>query len=195
MINRCQAFGESNQSHVAALHQLGEIAYPDKEDAQTKNNVLYNVLISGLRDKHLVDRLIAGNSQDDRPRFLDTAKRLLALNTSTQPDDSATLSAIGLQKSVNQKNEIEVLKGLIADLRKEVQDVRNVCIKQKCKPAIFAEKVDIFKEIAQKYVGSLAAIKKWIATLTESMHVTDRRKMFIMCRQPAKNFVNILRLL
>ena len=81
---------------------------------------MYNVLISGLRDKHLVDCLMVGNSQADRPRFLDTAKRLLALNTNTVPNDSAALSAIGLQKSVNQKNEIEELKGLIADLRKEV---------------------------------------------------------------------------
>ena len=83
LISRCQAIEESNQSYVAALHQLGEIAYPDKEDAQTKNDVLYNVLISGLRDKHLVDRLMAGNSRADRPKFLDTAKRLLALNSNT----------------------------------------------------------------------------------------------------------------
>ena len=61
LISRCQAIGESNQSYAAALHQLGEIAHPDKEDAQTKNDVLYNVLISGLRDKHLVDRLMVGN--------------------------------------------------------------------------------------------------------------------------------------
>ena len=56
-ISRCLAIGDSNQSDVAALHELGEIVYPDKEDAQIKNDVLYNVLISGLRDKHLVDRL------------------------------------------------------------------------------------------------------------------------------------------
>ena len=136
LISRCQAIGESNQSYIAALHQLGEIAYPDKEDAQTKNDVLCNVLISGLSDKHLVDRLMVGNWQADRPRFLDTAKRLLALNTNTVPDDSAALSAIGLQKSVNQKNEIEELKGLIADLRKEVQDIRDMCIKQRSIPAI-----------------------------------------------------------
>ena len=30
LISRCQAIGESNQSYVAALHQLGEIAYSDK---------------------------------------------------------------------------------------------------------------------------------------------------------------------
>ena len=74
---------------------------------------------------------MAENLQADRPRFLDTAKRLLALNTNTLPDDSAALSAIGLQKSVNQKNEIEQLKGLIADLRKVVQDIIDMCIKQK----------------------------------------------------------------
>ena len=102
--------------YVAALHQLGEIAYPDKKDAQTKNDVLHNVLISWLRVKHLVGRLMVGNSQADHSRFLDTAKRLLALNTNTIPDDSDALYAIGLQKSVNQKNEIEELKGLIADL-------------------------------------------------------------------------------
>ena len=96
MLNRCLAIGESNQSFIAALHRLGEIAYPNKEEAQTKNDVLYNVLISGLRDKHLVDSLMASNSQADRPEFLDTAKRLLALNTNTLPDHSAALSAIGL---------------------------------------------------------------------------------------------------
>ena len=92
------------------------------------------MLISGLRDKHLVDRLMAGNLQADRPRFLDIAKRLLDLNTNTLPDDSAALSAIGLQKSVNQKNEIVELKGLIADLRKEVQGIRDMCIKQRSTP-------------------------------------------------------------
>ena len=195
LISRCQAIGESNQSYVTALHQLGEIAYLDMEDAQTKNVVLYNVLISGLKDKHLVDRLMARNSQADRPRCLDTAKRLLALNTNTLPDDSAALSAIRLQKSVNQKNEIEELKGLITDLRKEVQDIRDMCIKQRSTPVTFAEKVDIFKGIAQKNGSNLAAIEKWIATLTEQMHETNRRKMFIMCRQSAMNFVNMLRLL
>ena len=155
LISRCQAIGESNQSYVAALHQVGVIAYPDKEDAQTKNDVWYNVQISGSRDKHLVDRLMVGNSQADRPKFLDTAKRLLALNTNTVPDDSAALFAIGLQKLVNQKNEIEELKGLIADLlRKEVQDIRDMYIKQRSTPVIFAEKVDIFKEIAQKNGGN-----------------------------------------
>ena len=39
LISRCQAMGESNQSYAAALHQLGEIAFPDMEDAQTKNDV------------------------------------------------------------------------------------------------------------------------------------------------------------
>ena len=33
LISHCQAIRESNQSYTAALHQLGEIAYPDKEDA------------------------------------------------------------------------------------------------------------------------------------------------------------------
>ena len=89
------------------------------------------MLISGLRDKHLVDRLVVRNSQSHYPRFLDPAKRLLALNTNVVPDDSATLSAIGLQKSVNQKNEIEESKGLITDLQKELQDIRNMCIKQR----------------------------------------------------------------
>ena len=136
LINRCQAIGESNQSYVAAVHQLGEIAYLHKKDAQTKNDMLYNVLISGLRDKHLVDRLVVRNLQADRPRFFDTAKRLLALNTNAVPDDSAALSAIGLQKSVNQKNEIEDLKSLIADLRKEIQDIRDRCIIQRSTPVI-----------------------------------------------------------
>ena len=79
---------------------------------------------------------MAGNSQADCSRFLDTAKLLLDLNTDTLPDDSAALSAIGLHKSVNQENEIEVLKDLIADLRKEVQDIRDMCIKQRSTPVI-----------------------------------------------------------
>ena len=91
-----------------------------------KHDVRYNVLIGRLRDKHLVDRLMTVNARADRPRFLDTAKRLLALNTNTLPDDSTPLSAVELQKSVNQKKEIKELKGLIADLRKEVQDIRYV---------------------------------------------------------------------
>ena len=115
------------------------------------------MLINGLRDKHLVDRLTAGNSQADRYRFLDTEKRLLALNTNTLPDDSAALFAIGLQKSINQKNEIEVSKGIIADLRKEVQYIRDMCIKQRStlvSTCYFCRKMDIFKEIAQKNVAT-----------------------------------------
>ena len=54
---------------------------PIRKTPKQKNDVLYNVLISGLRDKHLVNRLMAGNSQANRPRFLDSAKRLLALST------------------------------------------------------------------------------------------------------------------
>ena len=76
------------------------------------------MLIGGLRDKHLVDRLMAGSKQIDRPRCLDTVKRLLTSNTNAMRDDSVALSAIGLQKSVNQKNDIKELKGLIADLKK-----------------------------------------------------------------------------
>ena len=75
LISRCQTIEESNQSYAAVLHRLEEIAYSNKEDAQTKNNVLYNALISGLRDKDLVDPLIVGNAQADRPGFLDTAKK------------------------------------------------------------------------------------------------------------------------
>ena len=118
--------------------------------------------------------------------------------TNTVPGDSAALSAIGLQKSVNQKNEIEELKDLIADLRKEVQDIRDMCTNRDLHLLsldIFAEKVVIFKDIAQKNSDKSAAIEKWIATLTEPMHETNQRKMFIMCRQPAKNFANMLRLL
>ena len=63
------------------------------------------MLISGLRVKYLVDRLMAGNSRADRPRLLDAAKRLLAFITNTLPDDSASLSAIELQKSVNLKEQ------------------------------------------------------------------------------------------
>ena len=73
---------------------------------------------------------MAGNPQADGPGFLDTAKGLLALNTNTLPDHSAALFAIGLQKSVNQKNEIEELKGLIADVPKEVQDIKDMYIKK-----------------------------------------------------------------
>ena len=141
---------------------------------------------------------MVGNSQADRPRFLDTVKWLLALNTNAVPDDSAALSAIGLQKWVHQKNEIEELKGLVADLRKEVQDIRDMCIKQRSTPVItcyFCGKSGHLQRNCQKNGGNLAAIEKWIATLTKPMHEVNRRKMFIMCRQPAMNFVNMLRLL
>ena len=101
LIGRCQAIRESNQSYLTALNRMREIAYSNKEDAKTKIDVLYNALISELRDKHLIDRLMAGNARADHPRFLDTAKRLLALNTNTLPDNSAAFSTIELQKSVN----------------------------------------------------------------------------------------------
>ena len=106
------------------------------------------MLISELRDKHLVNRLTAGNAHADRLGFIDVAKRPLALNTNTLPDNSAALSVIGPQKSVNQKNEIEELEYLMAELRIEVQDIRDMYIeKQRYTPVIFAEKVDIYKEI------------------------------------------------
>ena len=59
LITRCQEIGESNRSFVTALHQLGELAYPEKADSRIKNDVLYNVLLAGLRDKHHIDRLVS----------------------------------------------------------------------------------------------------------------------------------------
>ena len=85
------------------------------------------MLIGGLREKYLANRLMVGNLQADHPIFLDTAKRLLALNTNTVPDESAALSAIRLQKSVNQKNEIEELKGSLQIYKKKYR-ISEICV-------------------------------------------------------------------
>ena len=66
--------------------------------------MLDNVLIGEMKNKHAVVCLMTGNSLAECSRFLDTAKRLLALNTNTLPDNSAAFSPTGLQKSVNQMN-------------------------------------------------------------------------------------------
>ena len=55
LISRYQEIGEFNQSYVAALLWLGEIANTNKENAPMKSDMLCNVLIGGLRDKHIVD--------------------------------------------------------------------------------------------------------------------------------------------
>ena len=104
-------------------NQPRETAHPNKEDAQAKNDVLDNVLIGEIKDKHIVDCLIAGNLLADRSRFLNTVKQLLALNTNALPDNSAAFTPIGLQKSVNQMNEIEKLKIVIAEEKRVARDI------------------------------------------------------------------------
>ena len=121
-------------------NQPRETAHSNKDD-QAKNDMLDNVLAVETKDKHAVDCFIAGNSLADRSRFLNTAKRLLALNTNALPDNSAAFTPIGLQKSVKQRNEIEKLKIVIAQIKRVAPDICDMCIrKQRSTTVIFAEK-------------------------------------------------------
>ncbi|CAK8686052.1 unnamed protein product [Clavelina lepadiformis] len=63
LIQRTQALGETNRSYVNALVNLGAIAYPKPEDEGTKNDVLYNALIAGLRIKHEAEKLVTCNME------------------------------------------------------------------------------------------------------------------------------------
>ncbi|CAK8678145.1 unnamed protein product [Clavelina lepadiformis] len=76
LIQRTQAFGEMNRSYVNALVNLGAIAYPKPEDKGTKNDVLYNASIAGLRNKHGAERLVTCNMEVQCSKFLDAVKNL-----------------------------------------------------------------------------------------------------------------------
>ena len=54
----------------------------------------------------------------------------------------------------------------------------------------FCGKADIYKEVAQKNGGNREVDRDADRTNTK----TNLRKTFIMCSQPAKNFMNMLRL-
>ena len=121
LITRCQEIGESNRSFVTALHQLGELAYPEKADSRIKNDVLYNVLLAGLRDKHHVDRLVTSNvGKTDSPSFLETAKRLLTFDGSSESNVVSVIDTV-------RTTETAELKNVVAELRKEVQELRERC--------------------------------------------------------------------
>ena len=46
---------------ISGFNRLGEAAYSNKEDAQAKNDMLVNVVINEIKNKHFVDCLMAGN--------------------------------------------------------------------------------------------------------------------------------------
>ncbi|CAK8689079.1 unnamed protein product [Clavelina lepadiformis] len=79
LIQRTQALGERYQSYVNTLVNLGAIVYPKPKDEGTKNDVFYNALIAGLRNKHKAERLVTCNIEVQCPKFLDAVKKLLMM--------------------------------------------------------------------------------------------------------------------
>ena len=58
---------------------LGTTAYPTAEGKQVKNYVLYNLLLLGLRDKTLANKLIRNNEKAEKPNFHDSVRKLFAV--------------------------------------------------------------------------------------------------------------------
>ncbi|XP_073979966.1 uncharacterized protein [Rhodnius prolixus] len=76
LINRKQAEGESISDYVA---QLRKLAAPCKYDDSMLATMLRDVFVSGLRSKHILDRLF----EEDSPSFDKTVEIALALETAS----------------------------------------------------------------------------------------------------------------
>ena len=51
------------------------MAYPKTGDKQMKNDVIYNLLLLGLHDETLGEKLIRGNEKVEKPNFHDSARK------------------------------------------------------------------------------------------------------------------------
>ena len=69
LYKRRQGLGESLRDHVLSLKILVTMAYPRADDKQVKNDVLYNLLLLGLRDKTLAEKLIRVNENMENQVF------------------------------------------------------------------------------------------------------------------------------
>ena len=79
LYERRQGVGESLRNYVLSLKTLGTMAYPRADDNQIKNDVLYNLLLLGLRDKTLAEKLIRDHEKVEKPSFHDSARKLFAV--------------------------------------------------------------------------------------------------------------------
>ncbi|CAK8696211.1 unnamed protein product [Clavelina lepadiformis] len=104
--------GETNRSYVNALVNLGAIAYPKPEDEGTKNNVLHNALIAGLRNKHEAERLVTCNMEVQCPKFLDAVKKLLMMEPAHVQQHGSKIQPIKQVPSACKE-----MKQMIQDLR------------------------------------------------------------------------------
>ncbi|XP_076811872.1 uncharacterized protein LOC143458871 [Clavelina lepadiformis] len=119
LIQRAQALGETNRSYVNALVNFGAIAYPKPEDEGTKNDVLYNALIAGLRNKHEAERLVTCNMEVQCPKFLDAVKKLLMMEPAHVQQHVSKIQPIEQVPSA-----CEEMKQMIQGLRQEVDTLR-----------------------------------------------------------------------
>ena len=93
------------------------MAYPGADDKEIKNDVLYNLLLLGLRDKTLAEKLIRDNEKVEKPSFHDSARKLFAAT-----DDHVRKETIAQIQAKEQahSSELQNLKSLLSDVQREV---------------------------------------------------------------------------
>ena len=121
LYERRQGFGESLRSFVTALKNLGAMAYPESGDKQIKNDILYNLLLLGLRDKALAEKLIRDNGNVEKPNFHDSARKLL--NLSDESVSEETIARIQTTEHTHSR-ELQSLKDLVLQVQREVSQLR-----------------------------------------------------------------------
>ena len=121
LYERRQGLGESLRDYVSSLKTLGTMAYPRADDKQIKNDVLYNLLLLGLRDKTLAEKLIRNNEKVEKPSFHDSARKLVAVT-----DDHVrkeTIAQIQAKEHAH-SSKLQNLKSLLFDVQREVSKLR-----------------------------------------------------------------------
>ena len=121
LYERRQGLGESLRDYVLSLKTLGTMAYPRADDKQIKNDVLYNLLLLGLRDKTLAEKLIRDNEKVEKPSFYDSARKLFAAT-----DDHVKKETIAQIQAKEQahSSKLQNLKSLLFDVQREVSKLR-----------------------------------------------------------------------
>ncbi|XP_078492031.1 uncharacterized protein LOC144747702 [Ciona intestinalis] len=125
LFQRTQAIGETNKSFVTAISNLGKMAYPGNNEQTTRNEIMYNVLVGGLRNRQQAERIINENANVQVPTFLAAAKKLLLLETPHfQQDVAAVTDCQSPSDRRVSSGDLENLKEMIKDLKREIEGLR-----------------------------------------------------------------------
>ncbi|XP_078483157.1 uncharacterized protein LOC144743396 isoform X2 [Ciona intestinalis] len=117
LFSRNQAIGESGRSFVTALTNLGEMAYPRESDKQIRNDVMYNMLINGLRNRNQAEQLLQCSENKLQPSFIEIAKKLLGKEERAPISQSVTVIS-------NERKETADLRLLITQLQEQMEELR-----------------------------------------------------------------------